>query len=699
MARTIRVSVLLLTLLSSAFVRGDELDETKGTSPGRTESENTDESQQPRLEETVVVSATRSPRLAEELPVSTSVLTRADVQESPGVSVDEVLRSVPGIAITPTNSRVHYPTRSRASMRGIPGYSTLVMIDGVLINDPHRGYPEWNKVIAQDIERIEVVRGANASLWGNYALGGTINIVTRPVDRSELTARASWGSDDTAQLNLNVAHAWSEHGGVSLDYDLYDTEGFQRALPEIRGPIDIPNWAKQTNLQLKADLRASSGTRNTLRINQFADERSQGTPLGFNERDVIDLSWNGVSPVRESGALTYAVFFQDQNFEATTTSLSANRDSETLATLSNTDSESVGGSMQWSRTSSGRLQLVSVGLDIRRSDAVEARDSFRGSTTTTVLSGGEHEIAGLFGLVGWRPFDRTELIASARIDLWRSRGGFEQTLPDPAVEYPSNTTVELDPRISVRREIGDRSAIRGSIYRAFRAPELRDLYRTGGGRGRTIIPNPFLDPEILTGAEIGYVASGRRWSAEATLFRNELSGTISEVTLTTSPLVLQAQNLGEARSNGAEVLGDLRFDDRWSLSGGYSYTDTEVTHNPNDSSIEGKDLVDVPRHLFTAQLRYRGTRGLRAELRARYSSRTYLDANNTLILDPHAIADLSTSFPVTRRIEVFIIGENLLDREYVAEITADPRLGAPRQFSGGVRVDIPFGRKRASSLE
>ena len=125
-------------------------------------------------------------------PASTSSPTSRS-QQSPAVVADDVLRQVPTFSLfRRTSSIVANPTAQGVSLRGIgpSGVSrTLVLLDDIPFNDPFGGWVYWTRVPMMNAERIEVIDGATSSLYGNYAMGGVINIVTQPPD-----AAARWSS-------------------------------------------------------------------------------------------------------------------------------------------------------------------------------------------------------------------------------------------------------------------------------------------------------------------------------------------------------------------------------------------------------------------------------------------------------------------------------------------------------------------------
>ena len=127
----------------------------------------------------VIVSATRNTRALTDVPVSASVLDATSIADTPAQSFDDVLRHVPGVNLPVQSGIQAHPTADNVSMRGLGGIHALVLIDGVPLNDPFFGYIQWSRIPTEAIERVEIVRGGGSPLWGNFAMGGVINVVTR----------------------------------------------------------------------------------------------------------------------------------------------------------------------------------------------------------------------------------------------------------------------------------------------------------------------------------------------------------------------------------------------------------------------------------------------------------------------------------------------------------------------------------------
>src|SRR5205814_1757841 len=116
-----------------------------------------------------------------DVPASVSIVSSEQIRQSPAVVADDLLRQVPTFSLfRRTSSLSSHPTAQGVSLRGVgpSGVSrTLVLLDGVPFNDPFGGWVYWSRVPLESTERIEVVDGSSSSLYGNYAMGGVINIV------------------------------------------------------------------------------------------------------------------------------------------------------------------------------------------------------------------------------------------------------------------------------------------------------------------------------------------------------------------------------------------------------------------------------------------------------------------------------------------------------------------------------------------
>ncbi|HEX7706057.1 MAG TPA: TonB-dependent receptor [Thermoanaerobaculia bacterium] len=686
-------SLLLCSFVICADVLAAEV-EPERRSPAGAEAPAKDE-KPPIVKETMVVTATRSSRAVSEVPMSTSVIGEEEIESSSTAVLDDLLRTITGLHMPLTSSEVTGTAGQRFSMRGLGGNRALVLLDGVPMHDAYHGTVAWQRTGLSSIQQIEVVRGGNASLFGNYALGGTVNVITRPVQSNEIRLDLSLGSFSTSRAALNVDHKVSDALGLRLSHDLVNSDGYYTAVNP--GAADVPVWNDKSATSLRADYTHSLRTTGFLKVDFAKMGLSRGTVGAHSDRDMLDIVTGLRHGVGEQGLISANVFRQSVDLQDfTSANLSGGgtyRSNESLNRV-----EALGGSLEWSGPRSGVLSLVSLGLDVQEIVSNERLESFNtsGATTQEKLVRGRQMFAGLFSQASWKPAERLEILASARLDYYENTSGREITVGGPVTDYPEESTTQFDPRVSMRYAVSDRSALRAAVYRAFNAPRLRELYRYTQTGNTIILNNPFLEPETMKGGEVGYDRTFARGRFEMNLYWSEIDGFVLRGPVAGAPAnVIQYVNVGTGRSQGVETMADLQLARRWHLSLGYTWADSKIVSNPTQPEIVGNLIPEVVPHIGTVAIRYRGAGGLSADLRWRTMSKSYGEPTNALAAPAHNVLDASVSRPVTSWLDVFASVNNALDEKYFYVLTPrSTRATEPRNITAGVRLRLgnPLGR-------
>ncbi|HET8796591.1 MAG TPA: TonB-dependent receptor, partial [Thermoanaerobaculia bacterium] len=627
------------------------------------------EAQKPKVEEAIVVTATRSERAVSELPVSTSVVGEEAIESAPVRSVDDLIRTIPGVHTSIVSGSGSTPNNQRLSMRGLGGTRALVLLDGVPIHDPYSGVVQWQKVSLDSLGQVEVVRGGNTSLFGNFALGGTINLITRPVDDSRVALDLSAGSGSTQQQRLTVDKLLGRRAAIRVSYDRNDANGFLR-VPN-PGPVDVPAWIDNWIAAARADFTLSDTSKAFVKTSLAQVDVSQGTPVTFTNRDIFESSAGFHLGTTANSILSASAFHQRQKERLVNSTILGNRLSEFRSQDGTIPSTVHGGSLEWSMQRRGVLPFLSLGVDVRKTEASESRITFNRSGVITQRNrvGGEQTSAGLFAQTSWQPSDALEVLVSARLDHFRNENGSDAIEGGETTLYPSSSFTQLDPRLSVRYAIGARSALRASVYRAFGAPTLRDLYRKNQTGNSVVLGNPYLEPETLTGGEVGFEWAGAHARVEMNLFRSTIEGLQSRANVPGQPSnVFQQMNLGTGRSQGIELIADARLTRKWTINAGYTYADATITEDP-DPAIAGNLIPEVAPHIGSLGVRFRGDRGTTVDFRGRVVSRSYGEVANQAVSPAHRVVDLSLSQRVRPWLDVYGAIENAFDEVYWLALT------------------------------
>ena len=654
--------------------------------------------------EPVVVTPTRLEQQAGDAPASVTVISREDVRQSASQTVDDLLRQVPGFSLfRRTSSVVGHPTTQGLSLRGIGPSGTsraLVLLDGVPINDPFGGWVYWNRIPLQSIEQIEVVHGGGSSVWGNGALGGVVHILTRrPVERAAFF-ETSYGSYDTRNFDLLLTEAKGPLR-LSLDGNYFDTGGYPIVKESRRGAIDIDATSRHSTFNGRVELVDSPDLSLFASGNYFDEDRGNGTPLQFNRTGAGAFATGGRLRAGDFGELAAAVYGHFQEFRSTFSTQAADRNSETLALDQTVPSTSAGGYLQWSRRFGSHL--VASGGDIRWVDGeTQEKVYVSGAFARTRIAGGEQLIGGVFLQDVYTPHPAWELVGGIRGDYWESYHGTRRDTPPPAGSGipASQTFSDIDrilasPRIAALFHATSSTDVRASAYQGFRVPTLNELYRVFRVRNDVTVANEHLRPERLTGGELGVQQRWGPLEARVTAFWNEVRDLVANVTLAT-PLpdcpagttCRQRQNLDLSRIRGFESELELRLTREWRFVASYLFSDARVVEAPQQPTLEGNRLAQVPEHNATLGVRYTHPAIATVSATARYVGGQFEDDLNTLPLGSYVVLDLFVSRALARWAEVFVGVENLFGQTYSTGRTSEGvvSIGAPRLVRGGVRL-------------
>lgn len=654
----------------------------------------------PAPQNDIVITATRSARPLIDVPASVSVVGRAEIEGTPGKTLDDILRRVPSVDLPAAASYQLHPTALDVSMRGLGGTRALVLLDGVPLNDPFFGYVQWSQVPLATVDRVEVVRGGGATLWGNYAMGGVINILTRPPDKTEFLAEAAGGSYGTYRANGYIAWRVDEGLRVGVDAGINHTDGFEQVPRDERGPIDVPTAFTAHNAAITGDIDVAPGLTARLRASYFDNHQTLQTRLGTNYQRTWRYTGSVTRQLGARGSLALTLFHDDSRFRTDNTRSpdgAPPRTAEYVQNRHRTPEQDIGGSLVWDRQFGGWLHHLSAGLDyhgIRGADYADIFDE-TGARLRTDIGRGKQRFVGGFVQASIRPTQPLELLLSVRYQHFYNYAGLDRS-PGGKGAVPSRHDSDLDPRLSIRYALGGGLAVRGAVYRAFRAPTLDNLYRAYSNPGGIFYGNPALRPETLEGGEVGVDIDRGPLRVQATAFASRIKDVITSRALDAAELPpgfsfgTRAINAGQARSRGVELEADLTLSPVLSATFGYTYADSVVTRNPEDPASIGVQQVGVPRNRASIGVDWTAPAGFKLSPRLRYVSRINGDADGNHGADPHLVADLAGSVPLTKRLETFVEIENLFGNHYIVSNngTKPPLLGTPFTATAGVRLKL-----------
>ena len=648
----------------------------------------------PLTSKEIVVTATRTHQPFGRVPGSPTVLDAEQIARTPfrgGHQVDELLRYVPGLQPSNLGSRFNHPTAQAISVRGLGSRRALVLLDGVPLNDGFGGWINWGR-IPDDVARIEVVPGGGSNLYGTWAMGGVIQIFTDPpAFEPRFRSRHSAGNLNTYTQSVTAGYG-TDRIDLKLGYRWYHTNGFVTVPIEQRGPVDRTNDSRHQNFTGRLAFALNANTRLTISGGLFREDRTFGTALSLASRTLGSAAVGLEGETTQGHRWETKLFAQLQTFRNLTSQVTPSatvRIGEIRDRIQIITHEDFGGLGQWTVPLTPRHRLI-LGTDVRAIIGQSDEELFdtSGIPSGSSLAKGKQVGWGVFGEWIAVPTDRLTVIPSVRWDWWKNFDGVVTTSAGGTRRLRDNVVSVLNPKLAMQYRITEHLQLGASIYQAFRAPTLNELYRDFSFGGFTFSANENLSPERLTGGEAKIeveLLPDRRLNLRVTGHYTEVKDQI--LFISESSVLSRRQNVGRSRTLGAEV--DLKFRpvEILALTAGYGYADSAIKSFRGDKAREGKRIPNVSRHQLVLGVTLGDLDSGQVSVFGRYLSRQYANDLNTKPVADFVLLDASLRKRIAPFLELFLDAENLTDREYIVTQTgAIKTLGAPLLVTGGISL-------------
>ena len=486
----------------------------------------------------VVVTASRSDAITTSGAAPVSVLTAGALALMPPQPLDDMLRVVPGFSLfRRTTSRAANPTTQGAGLRGLSSSGAsraLVLADGVTLNDPFGGWVYWSRVPEAAVDRVEVVRSGGSDLYGADALAGVVQILSHGSDRASARVDLDAATHDTGRVSVFGGGSKGPWNGSAAG-EAFSTDGYVLVPEDQRGAVDVAATQRYDSGRLRAGYQASPVFYARATGDVYAEHRGNGTPLQTNSTDIRQLSLE-IGGVTGGGTWRVSGQTADQSYDQTFSSIASDRQTETLTSRQYVPAVDHGFSMEWQRAWSSADVLA--GADTRQVSANSNEQTFapNGTPRTPTSTPGFQRTSGAYVQVTLRPAAAITATIGARGDTRQPARGEGLLDGDSA----------FSPRVSLGWTLSPLFVVRGSLGWSFRAPTLNERYRGFRAGNVVTLPNATLVPESLRSVEGALLFTPRNGTLRVTLYRNDLSDPVTNVTLTSTPQLItrMRQNVG-----------------------------------------------------------------------------------------------------------------------------------------------------------
>lgn len=561
------------------------------------------------VEEVIVVSATRDEEPRRRVGSAVTVIERAEIEARRAATVAELLRTVPGVEVSQTG-----PPGGNTSvfLRGGNSSHTLVLIDGVRANAPGVGSFDWADLTTDNVERIEVVRGAQSSLYGSEAIGGVVSIFTRRgTEGLAGGAVAEIGTEDSHR----VSTAW-RGGRGAWDWSLAAASRGVRGLSaasEANGNREEDPYENRT-LSGLVGVDLPGGGRGELTV-RLTDSETDLDGFAFPVGPVDDPNY------RQDRRATFAALSLEQPLsDRWTAKLHLGTAREDLEARDPDDPFN-----EFALDSEVTDVTLQSDFELTPNDTLSVGWTYEESEALNVGAFDESvDVTSLFAENRWGWRDRLFFVAGVRHDD-HSEFGSETT-------WRGTASWQLSPGVRLH----------GSYGTGFKAPTFNELYFPGFG-------NPELAAETSEGWDAGaaFTLADGRAGFDVTAYGNDVDDLI-DFDLAT----FRAENVAAARIRGVEA-------ESWFLAGGGLQGRLSYTWTDSEDRATGEPLARRPEHRAAAALLWDPAGRWDGSLSA-YAVRDRVDSDGSELADYERL-DLTVGYELSRAFTAYAKVENLLD--------------------------------------
>ncbi|MBD3610045.1 MAG: TonB-dependent receptor [Gammaproteobacteria bacterium] len=579
----------------------------------------------------IIVTATRTAQTADDALASVSAINREDIEASQAYSLGELLRSEGGIDITTQGS---YGKSTQLYMRGTESDHVLVLVDGVRAASATTGAFAWENISLEQVERIEIVRGPRASLYGSDAIGGVVHIFTRQA--AENSVAINYGSYNTQRISVTTAggnrwkYAIAAHSMNSDGFPTKETETEDMGARQTGMTATLNHMlSQQSDLQLRYNYTEGSNefdssTGDSETKNQLLSVKFQQT-LSDNWRHYL-LVGNTIDQYTSYSPFTPSTITTDRN------------------------------SLSWQNELLSGAHVTSVGLDITSDHASKDNSGIIDETL---------ENKGLFLQQEWDLVD-SSLTAALRHDQNNAFGSYQ------------TGSLAWGQKLSTSRWFV-------SYGSAYKAPSVNDLYwplSSSEYLGTTYITqgNTALVPEESNTLELGWMAleqSNYHWNIN--LYQTKIDNMIDWASSETAPseYTYQPVNVGNVSINGLEMGLDYPLG-KWLLETDLTLlkainndTSLQVDRRPEES-LNLKFVRKFADSMVNIHMQYASERN---------------DRGGSTILDSYSLVHMNYKQQLGKHSHWTLRIENLLNTDYaLAEGYSAKYLTPGRSFYAGIKI-------------
>lgn len=631
-----------------------------------------------RTLDNLIITSNKFPKKQSQTGKVVSVIDRATIQQMGGRNLNEVLNTVAGTTVINANSNLG--SNQRVSLRGGSDGNTLILIDGIPVNDPssNANYFDLNFFNIDQVERIEVMRGAHSTLYGSDAVYGVINIITKKAAAQKF---APYASLNGGSYNTFKATAGFNGQTRKLFYDLHATSVTSKGFSSAHDSTGNLNFDKDGydqkivggNLGIKLSAKTQwnffsnySTYKTDIDANSFTDDKDY-TTTSKNWQSGTGFLWN-----QNSGSLhiNYHFNYNERFYHDDSTDRSSPYAYFSQSNyIGRTHYAEAYETYKWNN-----IELL-AGVDYRFNNTLQdylwvspdyMPPYYPVIYEQPTLAAKASQLSGYGSVVYHR--NQWNIEAGGR---WNNHS-----------DYGNNFTYTFNPSYLINNKI----KVFANAASAYKAPTLYQLFDPYAG-------NTTLQPEKSNSFEGGAeVYTNDNVKLRVVGFYTKINNAIQYITIDPATYQAQYTNINNQKSYGGELEAEYKSS-AWSVRFNYTYTKGQITSNYSSAGDKlSKDttynnLYRVPEHAANAFVSYDITPKLSASTLFKFIGKRWEPIYNAAPkeLDSYLTADISAQYRFNNQMRAFVDFKNITNQQYFDVLGYNTR---KFNFTAGISINL-----------
>lgn len=628
-----------------------------------------------------VITATKTILPINKIPASIVYISPKELSVIPAQNIDETMKYSSGIII---NRPFGIFGKSVVGIRGVvsnePGRQ-LTLIDGVPINKSDGGAVNWNRIINLDIEHIEIQKGPSSSIYGNNAMGGIVNLITKRPYKKGISgvAKTYYGTYNTFGGSFNFMQKFSDNikgAYYSVSAKALQSDGYITVPDSIRDSTDIATFVKEYAVNSRIGYRYSYNTNVEIEYNYYNDRRGQGIKIRQDEGMTADHDTHFFKTrfKTKTAFINWDInmYYQIEKYLKTIEKLK-----KANYSLINVNSNRIDYGLIIGGNTRYKNNVFTYGLDYNNG-SVDAADEYQ-TSTDKVVNKGVMETYNVYLQDEISLFtEKIKTILSLNYAFANFHSGlFNVENPTSNTDFMLPYSQQLDnkiwsgfsPKIAMQYNFNEFSNTYISLSNGFRTANLDDMTRTGFINIGYKIANPNLKPETIDNYELGYRYNKKKiafnfgsYYSRGHNFMYYLS--TGDALFGGKKKIYKKENISEVEIYGLEIGIKYYLIKSLNFSVNYTYNQSTIKKFKGNDNLIGKTLTYSPLDVVNIGAIY-NKKKIGACLFMNYKGRQFITEDNLSDIPNITTFDANITYKFYKNIGFGIKLQNILDKTYM----------------------------------